>query len=121
VASKLMIAGLCAAALAVAAPAKFMIIEGGPAQRNVAKAQYRVLKGRWGSTVVSIFAGRKPTGGWVVNVSEVDRSDSGVCTVRYKIAGPGPDAIVTQALTYPSVAIRVTPACRSVGVDPPLR
>jgi hypothetical protein len=89
-----------------------------PAEARVAKPEYRATHQK-DSTLVSIFAGRKPTGGYSVVVKGVDRRD-GTCTVRYRVEEPAPDAIVTQALTYPAATVRISPACQDAKVDPPL-
>jgi len=89
-----------------------------PAEARVAKPQYRVTHQK-GFTLVSVFAGRKPTGGYSVVVTGVDLLD-GTCTVRYHVEEPAPDAIVTQVLTYPAAPVRISPACRDAQVAPPL-
>ncbi len=89
-----------------------------PVDAGVAKPQYRVAQAK-GFTLVSVFAGQKPTGGYSVVVTGVERL-SGTCTVRYHVEEPGPDAIVTQVLTYPAATVRISPACRNAKVDPPL-
>ena len=89
-----------------------------PVEARIAKPQYRVTHQK-DFTLVSIFAGRKPTGGYSVVVTGVDLLD-GTCTVRYHVEEPGPDVIVTQVLTYPAATVRISPACRDAKVDPPL-
>jgi hypothetical protein len=89
-----------------------------PHSSRVTKPESRVAQAK-GATTVTIFAGEKPTGGYTVEVTGVDRR-GGTCTVRHKVDPPPPDAMVTQALTYPSTTIRITPACREVKLDPPL-
>ena len=98
-------------------PAKYKVVEN-PSPARVTKAEFRVAQGK-GDTTVTIFAGEKPTGGYTVKVSGVDRQ-GGTCMVRYQIEPPPRDAMVTQALTYPSLSIRITPACKDVKVDPAL-
>ena len=94
-------------------------VEGRPAgASSVTKPEYRVTREK-DATVVSLFAGQKPTGGYSITVTRVDQQD-GACTVRYRIQGPPPDAIVTQMLTYPAVTIRIAAACKDVKVDPPM-
>jgi hypothetical protein len=109
----------CAAAAGSSQPrerVKYTVLER-PSAR-VAQPQYRVTHEK-DSTVVAIHAGQRPTGGYSVEVTGVERAGDD-CTVRYRVRGPGPDDIVTQALTYPSVAIRIAASCREVTVDPPL-
>jgi hypothetical protein len=88
-------------------------------EEEITEPQYRVAN-EPGGTLVSIFAGQKPTGGYSVEITGVDRV-ANTCVVRYRIEGPGPDAIVPQVLTYPDVTVRISPACPDVEVDPPLR
>jgi hypothetical protein len=112
-----------AATTACGEPARFTVLENPRLPDDVAEAQYRVSqqpKDR--TTIVSIFAGERPTGGWAVAVQAVGRdSKSGACLVDYKISPPNRDAFVTQALTYPAVAIRIeAPGCKKVQVRPTL-
>jgi hypothetical protein len=107
-----------AAAAQNSTPAKYKVVEV-PSAARVKKPEFRVAQAK-GATTVSIFAGEKPTGGYSVEVTGVDRR-GGTCTVRYKIEPPPADAMVTQALTYPSTAIRITPTCREVKLDPRCR
>jgi hypothetical protein len=97
--------------------AKFRVIDSGDGA-SVVKPQYR-LRAAKGTTTVTIHAGEKPTGGWEVSVKRVERV-SGACVVHYRVQGPPPDAIVTQALNYPFTTVRITPTCREVRVEPPL-
>jgi len=89
-----------------------------PVEEETAEPQYRVAN-EAGATLVSIYAGQKPTGGYAVEISGVDRQGH-TCIVRYRIDAPASDAIVTQALTYPGASVRISPACPDVKVDPPL-
>jgi hypothetical protein len=115
--------GVAVAAGAFAAPIRFSVLDDPPSKSDVTKAQYRVSQQKKDrSTIVAIYAGEKPTGGWSVVVQTVDRdAKTGVCTIDYKVSPPNPDAFVTQALAYPSVAIRIdSPGCKKVQVRPPL-
>lgn len=111
---------------ALADTARFSLVERSADEEDVAKPQYRVVNEKaksgqtGGATVVSVFAGEKNTGGYAINVSAVDRDRKNVCRVQYKVASPARDAMVTQALTYPAVTIRIEPACKSVQVVPPV-
>jgi hypothetical protein len=49
---------------------------------------------------IAIFAGQRPTGGFAVTVEEATESTSGL-EVAYRVTGPPPDAMVSQALTSP--------------------
>ena len=55
---------------------------------------------------IAIFAGERPTGGFTVSVEEVTESVSGL-EVAYRVSGPPPDAMVSQALTSPFQMIAV--------------
>lgn len=58
------------------------------------------------STLVVYAAGERPTGGYAVNVVEVRRMGSRI-EVAVEVSEPAPDAIVTQALTYPYVVVEL--------------
>ncbi|ACJ33596.1 Uncharacterized membrane protein [Anoxybacillus flavithermus WK1] len=60
-------------------------------------------------TYAIIHLGERKTGGYGVEVIEV-RYKKGKAIVYYKEQKPAPDAIVTQALTYPKVAIKIKTA-----------
>ena len=89
-----------------------------PPHPQPAQPHYRFTR-RGSSTVVSIFAGGKPTGGFGIQVAAAARRGT-VCIVTYRIEAPPEGAIVTQALTYPSAAIRLETPCGGVQVVPPL-
>lgn len=59
-----------------------------------------------GVTYVVIHLGERKTGGYGVEVIDV-RYEKGKAIVSYKERKPAPDAMVTQALTYPKVAIKI--------------
>jgi hypothetical protein len=63
-------------------------------------------------TVVVIFAGERPTGGWSVRVRAIE-TRSKACAVRYAVVGPAPDAITTQAITHPYAVVLVKGKCNS--------
>ena len=56
--------------------------------------------------VVVISGGSQPTGGYSVDVKSLEVKD-GKLTVNWKLNRPGPETIVTQAFTMPSLAILV--------------
>ncbi len=99
-----------------AEPAKYTVVR--PPPEPVAKAQYRV-EHRADHTLVAIFAGQKPTGGFDITIKGVDRQ-ADVCVVRYQVEAPPADAMVAQVLTYPAAAVRIAPACKDARVTPPL-
>jgi len=109
--------------IACGEPVRFTILENPGLPDDVAEPQFRVSQQKKErTTIVSIFAGEKPTGGWAVAVQSVNREGkSGVCLIDYKITPPNRDAFVTQVLTYPAVAVRIeAPGCKNVQVRPPL-
>lgn len=87
-------------------------------RRQSAQAQYEVERGGE-TTLVTIHAGRKPTGGYTVKVRKVER-DGARCTVHYVVLPPPDGAMVPQVITYPAVSIRIHSACSEVSVQPPL-
>lgn len=54
-----------------------------------------------GITWVLVAWGAKPTGGYVVEVQEINRTESGVVLLTVELAAPKPGDIVTQAISYP--------------------
>lgn len=78
-----------------------------------------------GYIYISIFAGEKPTGGYGIKVLSVEDNE-GKTNILVKEIVPSPNAIVTQALTYPFVNIRaksITPNIyvrNELGVEYPL-
>ncbi|MCP2015764.1 hypothetical protein L1280_002940 [Deinococcus sp. HSC-46F16] len=61
---------------------------------------------RSGETVVGVFLGQRPTGGYGVQVTGAS-VQNGVLTLTVDIRAPGPGAITTQALTSPWTLVRV--------------
>jgi hypothetical protein len=84
--------------------------------RGIATPRYRVAQEK-GVTVVLLYAGRRPTGGYSIVVSGVENKRGG-CAVRYRIDAPLPDAMVSQVVTYPATVVRIRPQCESVSVNP---
>lgn len=56
--------------------------------------------------VVTLSWGMKPTGGYLLKIDEAKQVGNTI-EVKYTAKAPGPDAIVTQALTYPKATIKV--------------
>lgn len=56
------------------------------------------------NVVVFLLAGQRNTGGWSVEPKSV-RMDGSTAVIQAEIRGPAPDAIVTQALTYPYAVV----------------
>ena len=96
----------------------YSVIENASAPR-LSSPQYRLLQ-QGKSTIVTIFAGRRPTAGYSIPVNSVERTVS-KCTVQYKVEEPGPDVMVVQEITYPSLTLRLPLTCEVVRLEPPLR
>jgi hypothetical protein len=76
------------------------------------------------NTVVAIFAGEKPKGGYSVRVTRVvenARSGRGAqATVHYKVAAPPPASMVTQAFSQPYTIVLLHKRFNRVSFEPPL-
>lgn len=70
---------------------------------------------RSGETVVGIFLGQRPTGGYGVRVTGASVQGD-TLTLTVEVRTPGPGAITTQALTSPWTLVRVPGTFRSVQV-----
>lgn len=66
--------------------------------------------------LVIVALGEQPTGGYAVKIDAV-QLDAGELAVTGKASVPGPDAVVTQALTYPYSAV-VIPNTKADKVVP---
>lgn len=95
----------------------FEVLKRRPPRRSE-EARYEAVR-EGGAWVVTIHAGRKPTGGYSVEVRRVEREESR-CVVHYAVVGPPPDAMVPQVITYPAAMVRFRAACSEVAVSPPL-
>ncbi|MEJ5367456.1 MAG: protease complex subunit PrcB family protein [Bryobacteraceae bacterium] len=111
-----LLAGLCWTVLSVE-DVPFEVLKQRPRRQSV-QAQYEVER-RSEGVIVTIHAGRKPTGGYAVKILRVSR-DGARCTVHYAVIPPPEDAMVPQVLTYPSVSVKIPAACADVTVQPPL-
>jgi len=56
--------------------------------------------------VVALFMGERPTGGYAIEITRVERADSGLA-VHYRSKGPDQGAMLTQALTQPFHLIKL--------------
>lgn len=56
--------------------------------------------------VVAAAMGRRPTGGYSIDIERAYRDDEGL-TLVVRETSPGPNCILTQALTAPIVAVAV--------------
>ena len=77
------------------------------------------------STVVAVFVGTRPTGGYSVAITGA-RREGGTLVVEYVERRPGPDAILTQALTAPFHIVKLprhegAVTFRSTPVPPSIR
>jgi hypothetical protein len=95
----------------------FEVLKRRPA-RPSSVARYEVLRER-DSIVVTIHAGRRPTGGYSVEVRRVVK-EGPRCVVHYAVIDPPPDAMVPQVITYPAAMVRFRADCAEVAVAPPL-
>ncbi|MPY65697.1 protease complex subunit PrcB family protein [Deinococcus sp. SDU3-2] len=68
---------------------------------------------RTGETVVGVFLGQRPTGGYGVRVTGAS-VQGGTLTLTVEIRSPGAGAITTQALTSPWTLVRVPGVFQSV-------
>lgn len=66
-------------------------------------------------TVIGVFLGQRPTGGYSVRVTGVS-AESGVLTLTVAVTAPGPGTMTTQALTSPWTIVRVPGSFREVRV-----
>jgi hypothetical protein len=58
-------------------------------------------------SVIAIFSGQRPTGGYSLNVQDVRLEDGGLI-IDIVQTRPAPDAMVTQVLTHPWAMVRVS-------------
>jgi len=58
------------------------------------------------NVVVFLFAGQRNTGGWSVDPKSVT-IEGDTAVIDAAVTGPPPDAMVTQALTYPYAVVAV--------------
>jgi hypothetical protein len=73
---------------------------GGPGNRSLHAVDFSR------QVCIAIFAGQRPTGGFTVTVEKATESASGL-EVAYRVTGPPPGAIVSQALTSPFQIVAV--------------
>ncbi|PKL76804.1 MAG: hypothetical protein CVV27_08425 [Candidatus Melainabacteria bacterium HGW-Melainabacteria-1] len=57
-------------------------------------------------TVLAVFAGERPTGGYTARITSVKRLNK-VLTVRYRVDAPAPNTPTTQILTYPAHLVTI--------------
>lgn len=73
-------------------------------------------------TVVAIFAGERPTGGYRVEIVRVveDKADPRKAVLHYRVVPPARDALVAQMLTYPYAVIAIERRLDQVVLVPPI-
>ena len=59
------------------------------------------------SMVVAVFMGYRPTGGYAVEITAIDKQDRAI-VVRYRERKPQPSDIVTQVITMPYHLVALT-------------
>ena len=67
--------------------------------------------------VVAVFLGTKPSGGYSVEIAQIEKRDNEVL-VTYRERQPGPDDIVTMALTSPFHIVRTEAAAGKITFKP---
>ena len=68
-----------------------------------------------GETLVGVFMGQRPTGGYSVRVTGATGQGS-TLALRVQVNAPGPGAITTQALTSPWTIVRVSGSFSAASV-----
>ncbi|MDF2614542.1 MAG: hypothetical protein K0S71_2328 [Clostridia bacterium] len=75
-------------------------------QRNYQREGIHYRKSR-GNMYVIVSAGRKPTGGYTLIIRNIRRTQRNTAFIRARLIPPAPNMIVTQAITYPHLLIRI--------------
>jgi hypothetical protein len=63
--------------------------------------------------VVALFLGERPTGGYEIEVTRVERTDTGL-SIRFRVKKPEPGAMLMQVLTQPFHLIKLPRADESL-------
>ena len=61
-------------------------------------------------SVGAVFAGEKPTAGYTVQVTKVDKNGA-ACEVHHTVTAPPRGAMVAQMITYPYTVVRLDTKC----------
>lgn len=86
---------------------------------QMAAAQLKVKTIDWDKQMMIVtYAGEKPTGGYSVDLKSLEVKDK-MLIVNWKLNSPGPDDLVTQAITHPELVILVDRFDGQVVFDPP--
>lgn len=75
-------------------------------QRNYQRMGIHSRRHR-GATYVLLSAGQRPTGGYSVVLRDIRRISRGGVFITASVVPPSPGTVVTQALTYPHLLIRI--------------
>ena len=90
----------------------------GKDHEEMAASQLKVKKIDWDKQmIIVIYGGERPTGGYSVDVKSLEVKDKKLI-VHWKLNTPGPDDIVTQAITYPELVLLVDRFDGQVVFDP---
>ena len=76
---------------------------------------YTVIETKENGIRCHIFSGTKSSGGYGIDVQSIKEED-GILTVTVQEMEPGPEDVVTTALTYPHITISLTPAPKEIRV-----
>jgi len=60
-----------------------------------------------GASYVLAAAGQQPSGGYTMEISQINRVNDNQAFVKAALTTPGPDEMVTMALTYPYDVVRL--------------
>jgi hypothetical protein len=72
-----------------------------------------------GRTVIGVFAGERPTGGYQIDVERIE-TRAGRLHVHVRDTVPPPGTLVTQSLTYPYHIVAIPPTDMRVEFVPPV-
>ena len=99
--------------------------EGEEAQKKAAEAFLKALRIDeidWKKQMlIVVSAGRKNTGGYSVEITQIDRAEEKLMTVHWKLNTPKPGGPVTQTITHPALTAVVERFAGKVVFDPPLK
>jgi len=65
------------------------------------------VMGHEGTSYVLAVAGQQPSGGYTMEITQVNRVNDNLAFVKAVLTTPGPDEMVTMALTYPYDIVRL--------------
>lgn len=82
---------------------------------NRNEAGHMLIENNSGDYYFVVFAGEKPTGGYDIEITDVNISGD-ITNIVVKETSPSADMMVTQALTYPMHIIRITDVTDNITV-----